>query len=98
MKKYNVGVIGATGMVGQRFVALMENHPWFDLKVVAASARSAGKTYEQVVRTKWAIETPFPEKFKDLIIKDAAADKEAIAAQVDFVFCAVDMSKADRRS
>ena len=64
MKKYQVGVIGGNGMVGQRFISLIENHPWFDLKVIAASAHSAGKTYEQAARSRWAIETPFPEKYK----------------------------------
>lgn len=62
MKKYQVGVIGGTGMVGQRFVTLMENHPWFQLKVIAASARSAGKTYEEAVGTRWAMDTPMPRK------------------------------------
>lgn len=93
MEKYKVGVIGGTGMVGQRFISLIENHPWFDLKVIAASAGSAGKTYEQAVRAKWAIETPFPEKYKDMVIKDASADMKEIAAEVDFVFCAVNMNK-----
>ena len=93
MKKYKVGVIGGTGMVGQRFISLLENHPWFELTVIAASAHSAGKTYEQAARARWAIETPFPEKYKDLVVKDAAADKAEIAEAVDFVFCAVDMKK-----
>ena len=93
MNQYRVGIIGATGMVGQRFISLIENHPWFDLKVIAASAHSAGKTYEQAARSRWAIETPFPEKYKDIIVKDASADCEEIAAEVDFVFCAVDMKK-----
>ena len=93
MEKYKVGVIGGTGMVGQRFVSLMENHPWFELKVIAASANSAGKTYEQAARKRWAIENPFPEVYKDLIVMDADADKAAIAEAVDFVFCAVDMKK-----
>jgi len=93
MEKYKVGIIGGTGMVGQRFVSLMENHPWFDLVVIAASAKSAGKTYEQAAKARWAIETPFPERFKDIIVKDADADKAEIAAAVDFVFCAVDMKK-----
>ena len=95
MKSYRVGIIGATGMVGQRFVSLMENHPWFDLKVIAASAHSAGKTYEQAARARWAIETPFPEKYRDLVVMDADADKEKIAQTVDFVFCAVDMKKEE---
>ena len=93
MKKYQVGVIGGTGMVGQRFISLIENHPWFELKVIAASANSAGKTYEQAARARWAIETPFPEKYKDIVVKDATADCEEIAKSVDFVFCAVDMKK-----
>lgn len=93
MEKYKVGVIGGTGMVGQRFISLIENHPWFELTVIAASGRSAGKTYEAAARQRWAIETPFPEKYKDMIVMDASADKEKIAAAVDFVFCAVDMKK-----
>ena len=84
MEKYQVGVIGGTGMVGQRFISLIENHPWFDLKVIAASANSAGKTYEQAARARWAIENPFPEKYKDLVVMDADADKETIAQTVDF--------------
>ena len=95
MEKYQVGVIGGTGMVGQRFISLIENHPWFELKVIAASANSAGKTYEQAARARWAIETPFPEKYKDIVVKDATADCEEIAKTVDFVFCAVDMKKEE---
>jgi aspartate-semialdehyde dehydrogenase len=95
MKKYQVGVIGGTGMVGQRFVTLMENHPWFQLKVIAASARSAGKTYQEAVGSRWAMDTPMPEEAKHIVIMDAAADVEKIAAQVDFVFCAVDMKKEE---
>lgn len=93
MEKYKVGVIGGTGMVGQRFISLMENHPWFELKVIAASAHSAGKTYEEAVGAKWRIENPLPEKYKSFIVKDAVADCAEIAAEVDFVFCAVDMKK-----
>lgn len=66
MKKYTVGVVGATGMVGQRFVTLLENHPWFQLTVVAASARSAGKSYEEAVGPRWAMTTPIPEEAKSL--------------------------------
>lgn len=98
MEKYRVGVIGATGMVGQRFVSLMENHPWFELTVVAASANSAGKTYADAVNGKWRIDVPFPEKYAGLIVKDAVADKCEIAAAVDFVFCAVDMKKDEIRA
>ena len=93
MKKYKVGIIGATGMVGQRFATLLAEHPWFDVKVVAASPRSAGLTYKQAVEKKWAMTTPIPENIGELIIKNATADIEEIASQVDFVFCAVDMKK-----
>lgn len=95
MKKYQVGVIGGTGMVGQRFITLMENHPWFQLKVIAASARSAGKTYEEAVGTRWAMTTPMPEEAKKIVVMDATADIEKIASQVDFVFSAVDMKKEE---
>ena len=93
MKKYNVGIIGATGMVGQRFATLLENHPWFEVKVLAASGRSAGKTYEDVVSSRWAMKTPNPEKMKKMIIMNAEEDIEKIASEVDFVFCAVNMKK-----
>ena len=98
MKQYNVGVIGATGMVGQRFMLLLANHPWFNVVVLAASARSAGKTYEEVVGNKWAFETPMPEKYKSMVIMDAEADMDKIAEKVDFVFCAVNMDKAKIRA
>ena len=93
MNKKKVGVIGATGMVGQRFVSLLAEHPWFTLTVLAASERSAGKRYEDAVGAKWALEVPMPESTKDMIVMDSLADREKIAAQVDFVFCAVDMKK-----
>ncbi len=93
MEKYQVGVVGATGMVGQRFITLLAGHPWFKLKVVAASARSAGKRYEDAVGAKWAMDGPIPDCAKDLVVMDATADVDAIAAKVDFVFCAVDMKK-----
>ncbi len=95
MNKYQVGVIGGTGMVGQRFVTLMENHPWFELKVIAASSRSAGKTYEEAVGSRWAMSTPMPEEAKNIIVMDATADIEKISSQVDFVFSAVDMKKEE---
>ncbi len=98
MKKFNVGVIGATGMVGQRFMLLLANHPWFNVTVLAASARSAGKTYPQAVGDKWAFDTPIPEKYTDMVVLDAEADMEKIAAGVDFVFCAVNMDKAKIRA
>ena len=93
MKKYNVGVIGATGMVGQRFMTLLDNHPWFNVKVLAASPRSAGKKYSDAVGSKWCMDVEIPEAMKDIIVVDATADIEKIASQVDFVFCAVDMKK-----
>ncbi len=93
MKKYNVGIIGATGMVGQRFATLLENHPWFNVKVLAASGRSAGKTYEECVGSRWAMKTPIPEAMKNMVIMNAEEDIEKIAASVDFVFCAVNMKK-----
>ena len=94
MKKYNVGVIGATGMVGQRFVTLLANHPWFNLKVLAASSRSAGKSYKDAIGQKWAMNVEMPESVKNIIVKDADKDVEEIASTVDFVFCAVNMDKA----
>ena len=97
MKEYRVGVVGATGMVGQRFVSLLENHPWFHLTVVAASPRSAGKTYEEAVGGRWAMPTPMPGCAKKLVVMNAA-DVEAVAGQVDFVFCAVDMKKEEIRA
>ena len=95
MKKYKVGIIGATGMVGQRFVCLNSNHPWFELTVLAASARSAGKTYKEAIGARWAMEEPMPEKAASMVIMDADNDAEKIASMVDFVFCAVDMKKEE---
>ncbi len=93
MKKFNVGIIGATGMVGQRFSLLLENHPWFNVVAVAASPRSAGKRYEDAVGAKWAMTSLIPANIKDMIVMDAAADVDKIASMTDFVFCAVDMKK-----
>lgn len=93
MKRYNVGIIGATGMVGQRFSLLLSDHPWFNVVAVAASPRSAGKRYEEAVGNKWAMTSPIPENIKDLVVMDATADVDKIAGMVDFVFCAVDMKK-----
>ena len=92
MKQYKVGVVGATGMVGQRFITLLENHPWFKLTALAASARSAGKTYEDAVGSRWLMKTPMPEAVKKMVVLDAS-NVEEVAAQVDFVFCAVNMKK-----
>ena len=93
MKQYNVGIIGATGMVGQRFATLLENHPWFNVKVLAASPRSAGKTYEEVAGNRWKMAVPMPESMKNMVLLDATSDIEKIASMVDFCFCAVDMKK-----
>ena len=98
MKQYKVGIIGGTGMVGQRFITLMEHHPWFQLTAIAASARSAGKTYEEAVEGRWALDVPMPEEAKQLRVLDAQADAEKLAAQVDFCFCAVDMKKEEIRA
>ena len=93
-KQYKVGIVGATGMVGQRFVTLLENHPWFKLTTLAASGRSAGKTYEEAVGSRWAMTTPMPESVKKMVVLDAAKVEE-VASQVDFIFCAVNMPKAE---
>ncbi len=98
MKKFNVGVIGATGMVGQRFMLLLENHPWFNVVALAASARSAGKTYAEAVGNKWAFEKAIPEKYAKMTVLDAEGDIDEIASRVDFVFCAVNMDKAQTKA
>ena len=95
MKKLNVGVVGATGMVGQRFLTILENHPWFNLKILAASSKSANKKYEDAIKNRWKLEENPPEKFKDLIVLDAQKDMEKIAKEVDFIFCAVNMDKKE---
>jgi len=92
MSKLKVGILGGTGFVGQRFVTLLENHPFFEIVVIAASGRSAGKTYEAAVNGRWKLTIPMPEGVKNLIVKDVNQVDE-IAGQVDFVFCAVDMPK-----
>jgi len=91
-KKLRVGVLGATGMVGQRFIALMEDHPWFEVVTVAASPRSAGKTYTEAVGDRWKMPTPMPEAVKDMVVMNVN-EVEDVADSVDFVFSAVDMSK-----
>jgi len=93
VKRYEVGIIGATGMVGQRFALLLADHPWFNVKVLAASSRSAGKTYEEALGGRWAMTKPVPEKLLNMPVLDAVKDMEKIAEAVDFVFCAVDMKK-----
>lgn len=92
-KKYNVGIIGATGMVGQRFATLLDGHPWFNVVCLAASSRSAGKSYEDAVGKKWCMDVEIPSAMKDIVVMDATNDIEKIASMVDFVFCAVDMKK-----
>ena len=93
-KKLRVGILGATGMVGQRFIALLENHPWFEVVTVAASPRSAGKTYLEAVGGRWKMDTPMPEAVKDLVVLNVN-EVEKVASTVDFVFSAVDMTKEE---
>ncbi|MBQ6266819.1 MAG: aspartate-semialdehyde dehydrogenase [Clostridia bacterium] len=93
MKKYKVGIVGATGMVGQRFITLLADHPWFEVVTLAASPRSAGKAYKDAVGKKWCMQQEIPANIADITVQDAAADIDKIAAMVDFVFCAVDMKK-----
>ena len=92
--KLRVGILGATGMVGQRFISLLENHPWFEVVTVAASPRSAGKTYEEAVGGRWKMDTPMPEAVKKLVVMNVN-EVEKVASTVDFVFSAVDMSKEE---
>ena len=96
-EKLRVGILGATGMVGQRFVTLLYNHPWYEIKVLAASARSAGKTYEEAVGDKWKMDTPMPDGVKDIVVKNIQEVQE-IADMVDFVFSAVNMPKDEIRA
>lgn len=98
MKRYHVGIIGATGMVGQRFITILKDHPWFEITVLAASPQSAGKPYAEAVGDRWAMAEPIPAQVRTMIVKDAAADVAEIAAQVDFVFCAVNMKKDEIRA
>ena len=97
MQKYRVGIIGATGMVGQRFLTLLENHPWFEVTALAASARSAGQTYREAVANRWAFDWPIPDYAAGMTILDAA-NVNALAEKVDFTFCAVDMPKDQIRA
>ena len=96
-QKLKVGILGATGMVGQRFIALLENHPWFEVVTVAASPRSAGKTYEEAVGGRWKMDTPMPEAVKNLVVYNVN-EVEKVASTVDFVFSAVDMTKEEIRA
>lgn len=97
MEKYRVGIVGATGMVGQRFISLLKDHPWFEVNCVAASARSAGKTYREAVGERWAFAWEIPEKVAGMTVVDAA-DIDEVSKHVDFVFCAVDMKKDEIRA
>ena len=90
--KLRVGILGGTGMVGQRFISILENHPWFEVTTIAASPRSAGQTYEQAVGARWKMTTPMPEAVKNIVVKNVN-EVEAVASEVDFVFSAVDMTK-----
>ena len=93
-KKLRVGILGGTGMVGQRFISLLENHPWYEVVTIAASERSAGKTYEEAVGGRWKMTTPIPESVKKIVVMNVN-DVEHVASTVDFVFSAVDMSKEE---
>ncbi len=93
-EKLNVAILGGTGMVGQRFISLLENHPWFEVTVIAASPRSAGKTYEEAIGDRWKMDTPMPEAVKKIVVRDVS-DVENVAKDVDFCFSAVDMSKEE---
>jgi aspartate-semialdehyde dehydrogenase len=97
VKSLKVGVLGATGMVGQRFITLLESHPWFKVTLLAASSRSAGQPYRDAVAGRWALAKPIPAAAADLIVRDAS-DVARVAGEVDFVFCAVDMSKDETRA
>jgi len=96
-EKLNVAILGGTGMVGQRFISLLENHPWFEVKVIAASPRSAGKTYEEAVGDRWKMTTPMPECVKKITVMNVN-EIEAVSSQVDFCFSAVDMTKDEIRA
>ena len=98
MKTYRVGILGATGMVGQRFATLLAAHPWFEVAALGASARSAGKTYEQALGGRWCMKDPIPKTLAGMTVLDAERDAEKIAAEVHFVFCAVDMKKEEIRA
>ena len=96
-KKLRVGILGGTGMVGQRFISLLEDHPWFQVVAIAASPRSAGLTYEEAVGSRWKMTKPMPEQVKKIVVMNVN-EVEKVAAQVDFVFSAVDMTKEEIRA
>ena len=90
--KLKVGIVGGTGMVGQRFVSLLKDHPWFEVTTIAASSNSAGKTYEEAASSRWKLASPMPGSVKNIVVKDASLVND-VASEVDFIFCAVDMKK-----
>ena len=92
--KLKVGILGGTGMVGQRFISLLEDHPWFEVVTIAASPRSAGKTYEEAVGGRWKMQAPMPEAVKRIVVKNVN-DIDAVSSEVDFDFSAVDMTKEE---
>ena len=96
-KKLRVGILGGTGMVGQRFISLLDNHPWFEVTTIAASPRSAGQTYAQAVEGRWKLDEPIPEAVRNIVVK-SVQDVEDVASEVDFCFSAVDMSKEEIRA
>ena len=96
-QKFKVGILGGTGMVGQRFISLLENHPWFEVTEIAASPRSAGKSYQETAGSRWKMDTPMPEAVKNIVVRNVN-EVEAVASEVDFVFSAVDMSKEEIRA
>ena len=98
MEKYKVGIIGATGMVGQRFITLLSKHPWFRISVLAASSKSAGKNYIDALSGRWAMSSSIPDEVKDMPVLDAETDAEKVAAAADFVFCAINLDKIKTRA
>jgi aspartate-semialdehyde dehydrogenase len=97
LKKLSVAILGATGFVGQRFVQILENHPWFNIDILAASNKSCGKTYEEALNGRWNIDTPIPENLRSKIVLDSVSDAEKIAQSCDFVFSAINMSKSETK-
>ena len=98
MEKYKVGIIGATGMVGQRFITLLSKHPWFRISVLAASSKSAGKNYIDALSGRWAMSSSIPDEVKNMPVLDAETDAEKVAAAADFVFCAINLDKIKTRA
>ena len=92
MKKYRVGIVGATGMVGQRLIMLLNEHPWFDISVLAASINNKGKIYGDAVSSRWVMSSPIPERIANMLLEDGS-DVESVCAKADFIFCAISMDK-----